>query len=722
MTLRRWLLPACCLVLFPVGCGSTPAPQGIRVDVQPAAPQVLPGGSIDFQATVSGAANPQVTWAVTEASGGTVTAVGHYTAPTGPGTFHVTATSVATPPATATVAVTVTSNPAIGVAVSPHTAALLTGAAATFSAIVTGSADTAVTWSVAAGAGTVTQAGVYTAPLVAGTYNVKTTSHADTSKTDSATVTVTDVTVTVSPHTAVVQTGASSGFTASVSGTSDTAVAWSVVEGAAGGSINSGGSYVAPATPGTYHVTATSHAAPGKQDGATITVLAPGVVVTPPSALVVVSLTKQFAVQLVGATGAVNWSIQEGAAGGTVSATGLYTAPATPGTYHVVATSASDPTKTTKATATVMRTGEWNNVTPAGLTMDPNANPTGNYGAQEVVSDPAHPGTFLVSVTYQGMWRSIDFGATWARISPGNGPMDNGRPQMSISADGSYILSTLLYPQNGFANGCWKSKAPVNGGDPGLGESWRLIPVPSAIPNGDMGHFRTDPGDKDHAIALPHTPIGGFIETVDGGETWTVQTLPKPNGLNTQRLSLIDSGHVLAVYDWGGGVNPRIGTRSGTVWPWTWTFNEVVTKDEAGATSTGQGAFHGAQQIFVDTVNKVGGMNAIYLGGPEGVHRSVDDGATWTKLSTPDPYSEGILATPTTLYSTTSFAVNNAAFDPKFMKAPRNPGSPGSTWTHGATPTAMNNGWLWAATASDGVHHVLVAGCWNAGIWIYIEP
>lgn len=50
----------------------------------------------------------------------------------------------------------------------------------------------------------------------------------------------------------------------------------------------------------------------------------------------------------------VVWSIEEGASGGTVSATGLYTAPAKAGTYHVVAASHADPmqTATTKVTVT----------------------------------------------------------------------------------------------------------------------------------------------------------------------------------------------------------------------------------------------------------------------------------------------------------------------------------------------------------------------------------
>ncbi len=55
------------------------------------------------------------------------------------------------------------------------------------------------------------------------------------------------------------------------------------------------------------------------------------------------------------------WSVAEGASGGTVSATGptsaSYTAPGTLGTYHLVATSVADPTRSATATVTVVAGG-----------------------------------------------------------------------------------------------------------------------------------------------------------------------------------------------------------------------------------------------------------------------------------------------------------------------------------------------------------------------------
>jgi hypothetical protein len=50
-----------------------------------------------------------------------------------------------------------------------------------------------------------------------------------------------------------------------------------------------------------------------------------------------------FTASLVGLTGGVAWTVREGTTGGSIDASGNYTAPATPGTYHVVAASTAVP-------------------------------------------------------------------------------------------------------------------------------------------------------------------------------------------------------------------------------------------------------------------------------------------------------------------------------------------------------------------------------------------
>jgi hypothetical protein len=151
-----------------------------------------------------------------------VTSGGVYTAPAAAATCHVVATSVADTSRSDTATVAISAAPVITVAVSPGTAAVNSCLTQTFAASVTGTTDTAVTWSVLeAGGGTITSAGVYTAPSTAGTYHVVATSHASSSRTAQATVTVTDriVSVAVSPAPVTVTASGTVQFTATVTTT-----------------------------------------------------------------------------------------------------------------------------------------------------------------------------------------------------------------------------------------------------------------------------------------------------------------------------------------------------------------------------------------------------------------------------------------------------------------------------------------------------------------------
>ncbi len=66
--------------------------------------------------------------------------------------------------------------------------------------------------------------------------------------------------ISISPPAANLNQGGTASFTATVSGTSNSGVTWTVREGAAGGSITSMGVYTAPNRSGTFHVIATSQA------------------------------------------------------------------------------------------------------------------------------------------------------------------------------------------------------------------------------------------------------------------------------------------------------------------------------------------------------------------------------------------------------------------------------------------------------------------------------
>ena len=269
---------------------------------------------------------------------------------------------------------------AVAVAVSPATVTLAAGLSQQFTATVTGSADTTATWSLeeTSGCGQISATGLYTAPASAATCHVVATSHADSSKTATATVTVTTsapaVAIAVSPATVTLAAGLTQQFTATVTGSADTTATWSLKETSGCGQVSATGFYTAPASTATCHVVATSHADSTKTATATVTVTAPppvvAVTVSPASASVSACQSLTLATTVTGSSNtAVSWSVQEGSSGGTVTTAGVYTAPATPGTYHVIATSNADGTKSATATLTVSTKVLSVAVSPATVTV-----------------------------------------------------------------------------------------------------------------------------------------------------------------------------------------------------------------------------------------------------------------------------------------------------------------------------------------------------------------
>lgn len=257
----------------------------ITVSVAPGTASIQLGTAQGFTATVSGSVNTSVTWSVVGgAASGAVTSAGLYTAPAAmPASpiLKVRATSAANSSVYSEATVTLTQPPAVTVAINPATATVALGAVKTFSATVTGSANTSVTWAVPGGSanGTVTSSGVYSAPAILpnpSTVTLRATSAANVLVAADATITLVPppVIVAVSPNTAAVQIGFTKQFSASVTGTANKAVTWSVLGGAVKGTVTAAGVYVTPATmpaPSTVTVRATSVADVNSSADATVT-------------------------------------------------------------------------------------------------------------------------------------------------------------------------------------------------------------------------------------------------------------------------------------------------------------------------------------------------------------------------------------------------------------------------------------------------------------------
>ena len=152
-------------------------------------------------------------------------------------------------------------------------------------------------------------------------------SAADPTKTVSANVSLSPLTMSISPSSANLNAGQSQQFSAQVNHNTNTSVTWSI--NPAVGAISASGLYTAPAILGSQRsitVAATSVADPTKSLSSTVTLLSP-VSVSPSAVSLSVAQMQQFTATVTGmGNTSVTWSISPSV--GNISASGLYTAPA----------------------------------------------------------------------------------------------------------------------------------------------------------------------------------------------------------------------------------------------------------------------------------------------------------------------------------------------------------------------------------------------------------
>jgi hypothetical protein len=304
--------------------------------------------------------------------------------------------------------------PAIEVAVRPTNGSVALGNQATFTATVMNTIDTAVNWSVNgvpggnATVGTITSAGVYTAPAdlpSPATVQVTATSHADPAKSGTGTAAITsDITLGLTPNSASVELGASQAFQATItsSGHPDTAIRWSLSGPACPsgcGTVDTSGKYAAPQifpSPANATLTAQSVADPSKQVSAAVAITsnlslqlsAPSSVPAGGSATIVATMTPvpgsnpstvlSWALSGPGCSGSSCGTLTvittQSAGGSTVSNSATYTAPPTspsPNSVTVTVTPQADASKKAQATLSI-QTGTSVSVSPSTATLAAN--------------------------------------------------------------------------------------------------------------------------------------------------------------------------------------------------------------------------------------------------------------------------------------------------------------------------------------------------------------
>ena len=304
--------------------------------------------------------------------------------------------------------------PQISVTIAPNSSTVLLGNTLTFSATVANSSDTSVFWSVngisggSPQVGTISPDGLFTASAdlpPGGKVQVTATSHADSSKSSTAGVTISsDIAISLSPVVSSVELGALQSFHATVtsSGKPDPAIHWSLSGSACPnncGAIDANGNYTAPAilpSAPVVTLTATSVADPTKQSSTTLTIsshftlqvaapssLQPGVTsaivatLTPvpgssPSAVLAWSLSGSGCT---GSTcGILSVITTQSTGGGAIADTANYTAPATPpqpNTIVITVTPQADLSKQTQV-AIAIQAGPNLSLSPTTATLAAN--------------------------------------------------------------------------------------------------------------------------------------------------------------------------------------------------------------------------------------------------------------------------------------------------------------------------------------------------------------
>jgi photosystem II stability/assembly factor-like uncharacterized protein len=359
----------------------------------------------------------------------------------------------------------------------------------------------------------------------------------------------------------------------------------------------------------------------------------------------------------------------------------------------VVATSNANRMLTDRATVTVSgqassTPGVWQNVTPPGMNLTTSGpRGTDNFGAQDVLADPARPGDFYAFACYSGVFKSTNFGLTWTKVSAQGSPMDMGKPwgeAIDPNPNRNKNTPPTLYGTAG--NGPEGLFRSLDGG-----VTWTNIFTAPAGYKSDIYTIDVDPGDSNHLLVTFHNDQN-LAESKDGGRTW-IGRGAIPGATGSSYIFFVTSTTWLAVSQRNGSNGTERTEDSGRTW------NRVSLLEHA----------HGSSQIYVAP------NGVVYLPGEGGLARSTDYGKTWTMVNSTKQGS--VIGTASFIYGAFSFA-GQGATDPLLFRS-----ADGVTWAPYTTPPAgMTAGPKRWAVAFDGQHYVIVSGNWLAGLWRYVEP
>jgi photosystem II stability/assembly factor-like uncharacterized protein len=331
--------------------------------------------------------------------------------------------------------------------------------------------------------------------------------------------------------------------------------------------------------------------------------------------------------------------------------------------------------------------GVWTNVTPAGMAAE-DLRPSKNaFGPGSIAGDPARPSDLYVGGSKSGLWKSSDYGTTWIRLSTGIPDVPRG----------TVIAVAGTTPATIWAAGYNTVYRSVDGG-----ATFTMTALEVSLYS-----LAVDPHDPTHLISGLHE-ADGIVESTDGGGHWRRvggAGFP-PGGVSWYPFFIEQSDAAATRKSWFAIA------QNGA--------SAVITADGGGSWRVPAGLQglqhpHGNAGIFqIGATLFVAGV----AGPGQGVYRSTDRGASWSRVDGGASPQAVVWGTARNVYAMYAWACSSCNLGTQFETAPQ----PGTTWSKGAVPPELVIGPNSLAVTSDGSHAIFVGVMWDQGLWRYVEP
>jgi hypothetical protein len=309
------------------------------------------------------------------------------------------------------------------------------------------------------------------------------------------------------------------------------------------------------------------------------------------------------------------------------------------------------------------------------------------FGPGSIVGDPARPGDLYVGGSKSGLWKSSDHGNTWTQLNT----------QIPDVPRGMVIAVAGTTPATVWAAGYNTIYKSVDGG---------LTFAKTALAV-SLYSLAVDPYDPSHLISGLHE-ADGIVESTDGGSQWRlVGGAGFPPGGVSWYPFFVDTGSPATTRKMWFAI-----AQNGA--------SAVMTSDEGASWRIPRGLQglqhpHGNSQLFQNGST----LFVAGTGGPgQGVYRSTDLGASWSRVDSGQNPEAIVWGTPKAVYAMYAWACSGCDLGTQFETAPQ----PGVTWSKTPVPAALVMGPNSLVVTSDGTHSIFVGLMWDQGLWRYVEP